>query len=156
MLNLNPKSWHTRLYLWTQMSWDRLMFRYTDVRDHDRTNLCTYIRSLVVKLPLLLALYAGAASYFIYVCFIYPMGAVGGTSYMEFIFYASVAVIAIAASIYGFARLGQGFAKAMQYKENVKREIEAGVRSPGIWTLFKRWTKDKHDRICTTMRIDTR
>lgn len=154
MLNLNPKSWHARLYRWTQVSWDRFMFRgNTDESDHTTTNLCLFIRALVLKLPLLVGLYLAAAYYAVFVIFLYPMSTVGGGSYLEFLLWLSIIIIGIfaAGALIGFFM--KGLSKIGEVKAERDAEIEAGRRSPGMWMLLKRWVKDKHDHICTTIRI---
>lgn len=154
MLNLSANSWHTRLYIWTQLSWDRFAWKGdTDERDHETTDLCTYIRALIVKLPLLLAMYGGMVYYAVYVLFLYPVNSTGTGSYLAFVLWAVLMLATVGLLGFLMTRLCRVIEKAEDARQQRSKEIEKGERAPGLWTLMKRWMRDKHDRICSTIRI---
>lgn len=154
MLDLCSKSWHTRLYIWTQLSWDRFAMKGdTNEFDHATTDLCTYIRALTVKLPILLALYGFMAYYIVYVLFLYPVNAAGTVSYLTFLMWAAISLITVTVLGFLIAGVCRLIGKVEDVRQRRNKEIERGDRSPGLWTLLKRWMRDKHDRICSTVRI---
>ena len=166
-MTLNETKWHARLYLWTRVQMYMLATTHPAWRtDGDanrvrelarRTNLCQYIRTLLLWLPLLtgaVLVWAFTVTY----CLFFPL------------FYLDVAHYVGALLLFGF---GVAFTAMLIFIETnwhaftlpfrlVGRTIEyAYVRcstpkadgTPGLCTLVKKWVIDRHDRICQIIDI---
>lgn len=77
-LLIEKKSWHARLFFWSLRVW--LRFKYGDGWKYDKqlhrhsrsTNLCFYVRTMAVWMPLVLALHLALVVWILYVAFVLP------------------------------------------------------------------------------------
>jgi hypothetical protein len=82
-VELNPNLWHVKLYFWSLDVWDAFQETHTD---RHRSNLCQYIRTILVLMPVALVVNICFWLYLLYVLIYYPVtrfGVVGtGTCYL--------------------------------------------------------------------------
>jgi uncharacterized membrane protein len=69
-MELNRNQWHVKFYFWCLDVWDAFLETYTD---RHQSNLCQYIRTIFVWMPLAFAMNVGLLLYALYVLFYYPL-----------------------------------------------------------------------------------
>lgn len=158
MMILDKNSWHARLYSWTAWNWLRFRGYDPDLRRHaDRfenlsnTNLCQYIRTLFIQLPLLILLHGLLAVAVGYALFWHPIALFGSYSWLSVIG-ISLCVAAAAIAVIGLIYLG--FVSSDKVKSAIETYIDKLANTPpGIIRLTIQWFKDRHDNICSIIQL---
>lgn len=73
-MELNPNRWHVKFYFWCLDIWDAFLETHTD---RHRSNLCQYIRTIFVWMPLVFVMNIGFLLYVLYTLFYFPVTSFG-------------------------------------------------------------------------------
>lgn len=69
-MELNPNQWHVKFYFWCLDVWDAFLDTYTD---RHKSNLCQYIRTIFVWMPLAIVVNVGFWLYVLYTLLYFPL-----------------------------------------------------------------------------------
>lgn len=122
-LFVDKKSWHARLFFWSLCIW--LKFKYGQywkgqLSKYERqTNLCFYMRTIIVWMPLVLGLHLMVWGALFYVSFILPGELFGFKAFGKFWLFVLLAAALVAAVIFG----------GIVYEENIEPKIRPKIRS---------------------------
>jgi len=155
MLRLDKNRFHVRTYIFGRRLWDNFWKRpIMDDADYYRTNLCTFIQTLLVRLPLVLGFYAALIFYALYVAIIWPLGYMESLDYAAMVITGACFVGFIVAFAYAAIRVETWrAAKNRRLAEEEPKPKEKEKKSPGLIKLIWYRIKDYHDQICTIVEI---
>lgn len=167
-MEIDRNSWHARLYLWCLRIWAKFRYGYghTDsayyYRFTEETNLCLYIRAIVVWMPLVVLLHLFLLAYAIGVLSIPFL--TFGWNYIGFLIvaFAAVAIVPVIGSLLTkklkpAERLDY---REKEHKENLEREAKQEAkkrrkaeRSPSFTRVVIEWAKAKKAKICPIINL---
>lgn len=165
---LSEDKWHTRLYVWTRIQlhylghheeWDRRDNEINHVRQlAQHTNLCQYIRTLVVYLPLMVLGLAGWALWMVYATVLFPLQYIGVGHWIGDLLYIAMVAGLLGGAIAGqvqFGLLTLPFRTVKMVAVYAYEQCSAGKAdgTPGLCTLALQWVADRHDHICRIIEI---
>ena len=122
-MELNPNQWHVKFYFWCLDVWDAFQESHTN---RNRSNLCQYIRTIFVWMPLALVANIGFWLYTFYVLIYFPLthfGVVGSGKG-----YGTIALICGAISLYFYLKAKL---KERREEQQLAADLAAGVSSSG-------------------------
>lgn len=148
MIELSEQTWAFKVYSLAVRIWSAFLNR---PRDNRRTNVCQFIRTIFVWLPLTILIQLVFYAWAIYVVIVWPI-LTFGSGYLEFwaiVGGAAAAVLLIVGLVKGINKLDRLLealcGKAAQTKS--AREVAT------IWSLIRQRAHDAHERICTPLRF---
>ena len=157
MIVLGKNRIDTRLYVWASRTWRAFIAKPDDGRE-DYTNICLYIRTIAVWLPLVLLVHAALIAYAAYVVVIYPIGRIGyhayGTGTALIVLFAALLTLALwvqgkfGALTWPFRWLG-----GTVHEMAERRAKKSKKQGPAFSALVAQWCRDRHDQICTRIEI---
>jgi hypothetical protein len=147
MITLNSDLWHVRLFLFVSAQWRKFWtLRPKSKYDYATTNLCTYLRTIILGSLVVVGLNVLAIFMFGYAFIYLPMTLFGLGSIMS--------------TILMFVGIAVGACSAIAMLFGIIWAIAMGVeilndddRAPGVVKLTKRWIHDRHEGICSTIEI---
>ena len=147
-MRLNLNQWHVKLYFWCLDVWDSFQENYTT---RDRANLCQYIRTIFVWMPLTLAAHIGFVLFTFYVLLYYPgthFGAVGTISG-----YFTVALI-IGAFILYFKVEDKLKERRLKKEEQASADVvEKEEKAPGFIEIVWLYLVTTKKKFCPTIEF---
>lgn len=155
-MELNPNQWHVKFYFWCLDVWDAFLDTYTD---RDRSNLCQYIRTIFVWMPLALVANIAFWLYLVYVLLYFPIthfGVIGiGGGYM------TIAIIGGTIGIYFYLK-----EKLKQHRREQRRAaertadvassdaaVEKEERGPGFIEVIWLYLVATKQKVCPTIEF---
>ena len=91
-MNLNKNQWHVKFYFWCADVFDAYFESYSN---RQRSNLCSYVRTIFVWMPMIIALQLTFYAFAFYVLFYFPATHFGGTVTGKFYGVVIAAVAAV-------------------------------------------------------------
>jgi hypothetical protein len=157
-MELQSSQWHVRLYLWSRETWLHFWGRYFYEYQEKRTNLCLYIRTLLVWMPLVVVLHLAVAAWLIFT-FIYlpvvtfgllPLGVAVAKTAGVIVVLAGVVFIVV----FGLAALSEFFeSKPISAEERRQRAAEKAAKPPGMIAVVGSYVVAKKRQICPTIQL---
>lgn len=155
-MQLNLESWHVRLFFWALGIWDE--FRNKDSRQifvRKQTNLCHYVRVLLVWMPFVLSIHAALVAGIIWTFIILPINLFSITGYGWTIAVIIGLTVVVFAIVYFLKMLGWFLylmrvarGKRLEVERKKRLEVERPDTGPGFWEVLKTWMKAKKARMC--------
>jgi hypothetical protein len=141
---INPQSWHARLFFQCLGIWFKFKTgdNYIPLRLREGTNICFYVRTIVVWMPMVLLAHILVAAGSVYVLVIYPFNTFGH------IFFTNIALVIIAVACFiafvaGFIWFGVTISdKAIKLANT---EVRDGLTARGV---VAEWLEAKISNIC--------
>lgn len=167
-MNLSPNSWHVKTYMFATDLFE-LWKSPTFPREYEGgsidTNLCPYMRRLLVTLPLLLVFYASVVWFAGYTMIYWPATHLGWP-YFRTILLAIAAIVAVISFIllmfwlcprlgptiwkYIGEPLGQFFGLV---GEKIGDCVLGSPEAPSFCTILRQWIIDRHHMVCRPITI---
>lgn len=140
ILELDRDSWHVRLYHWSERVRDS--FISTNSQPVRRTNLCMYLRTLFVWMPLALLAQVWLVGLVFYTFIYFPLANFGLFSMVR----AYVIVVLIIGSILAYYR----YKKYRKEQAAMRSEpaLPAANRGPGLLTVVMVYLRAAKQKIC--------
>jgi hypothetical protein len=150
---INPQSWHARLFFMSLEVWSKFKtgYHHAPSRYKKGTNICFYIRTITVWMPLVLLSHILIAAGFVYVVFIYPVNAFGFQDYFTTI--AIITGITIGACSILLGVLWCTDTIANKIKDLSRREVRDGLTARDI---VLEWIESKTSNICKFVTFERR
>lgn len=164
LVPISKSSWHSKVFTFGQGLWCN--WWCVDDWDCERyvrhVDLCQYIRTIILKTPLVLATVIATYVVFFYTFLVFPF-TYFPNAYWHFlgtllIIFAGLAILGgITYFIAGiFAKRRE--AELEKYRNETSEEWLARMeakrnRPPSFLKLFCQWTKDRHDRFCRLLEF---
>lgn len=140
MLNIREKTWHAKLFRFTINLISKFAGKeYLKWKFEGSTNICHYIRTLVVYLPLLLLAHIVPVIYLIYVVFFYSIQTFGIVNII-----ATLAVIVLSSLAVCIAMLG--LFKLFEMTEIFEYKIS---RPDSFWNVSKEFIVANKTKFCS-------
>ena len=142
---LRESAWYSKAYFFIESWWAYALDRpvFAPKNNHRDTNLCQFMRTFVLKLPIILAsqviLYGGLLTVFL----IFPMSVLGFTGY-------AVAFMIIGCLIGG--AIGGNLAKKHGLIPSFGSKTPR--TEPSFWYLTKLWYKARKEQWCPMINIE--
>jgi hypothetical protein len=163
LISLARDSWHVRLFkastsLWMQFlrprdKWMDFLGDYA--RRTRRTNVCSYLRMILVQAPLVILLHLGVIALGVMALLVYPYVWFG----MEYVWFWATLLgfvivgIAFIWVLFGLVPAAWGLMGAgAVYVADAARSRRRS-KGPGLLSLIWQWIRDRHDRICSIIEI---
>lgn len=152
MLTLDKNDWKTRLFRWALSVWDE--FRGAHTFMEDGTNLCFFVRTICVWMPMVLALHLAVLGAAIWCVAVFPITAFGVGAWL-----LTLGGIALFfGACYGAHRLDERAkakraAQGEQPKPKKARRVKTG---PSAWSLIWLWLKSQKRKVCPEIRFDAK
>lgn len=146
-MHLNRESWHARLFFWALGVWNE--FRNNESQEvffRQQTNLCHYIRVLLVWMPLVLGIHAVLIGSTVWAFIILPIYLFGITGYGWTIAVIVGLIVAVFALVYFLKLLGRLFNKAEEWRD--RPAVEKPDTGPSFWEVLRVWKKAQKDKMC--------
>ncbi len=162
-MNINQQSWHFSLFQFGLKMIDRFLgqldsaYPYSE-RYEKRTNLCHYMRVILVYVPMILGLYAATVGGAVYVAMILPIKLFGISSCVWVIAFAAsfitltalvVFAMMLCAELYG--RLSARVRVAAMNKQFAAATV---TRGPGFGELLLDWLEARKARVCPLITFE--
>ena len=152
-MQLNQEQWHVRLFFWSLGIWDAFMDRNTKVSiNRYGTNLCFFVRVMVIGAPLVLALHAVVYGAAIAALTAVPVILFGFSWYLAGV----AAITTIVLFIRGIKKFWDW--RQDRYWERKDREHARAMEPPtevhmptptlSFWAVVREWIKAHKAKIC--------
>ncbi len=162
---LDRNSWHTRLYIWTRVSWGEVFGgRGLAAWEIRQTNTCMYIRTLFIWFPLLVLFYGALLTSPFLAVFQPPIsmfGTIGLLSISAALVGACLAVGLVVAVAWAFFKLGVAFVKGLgrvfeATSDHFAQTIEECQKpaGTGLCQMIWQFIKDMHEHVCSIHKIN--
>lgn len=183
-MELNLNTWHTKLYLESRYCWYRmgggklskveyLGYAFNPVHDRWedkdwssilRTNLCQYMRFIMVWYPLWIVMNLIPIMLFLAAALYYPSTFFGTTSYLISVLMILAALVALLLAFFGLNYV-VGWISKFPWAVNMKtsmtdwsvRRVQARInrpeKGPGFFKLFMQYLSDRKERFCSNINI---
>ena len=150
-ITVDPSSWHAKVFSFGHNLW----CNFFDQSDWDceynmkHADLCTYIRTILVKLPLNLLLIIGTYSLAIYTFLVFP-NIYFPDAYWHFWGWAAIICIPIGLVITKIAFIFKERDERLEREswEERKERWRKENEKVSFFKLICHWIKDRHDRFC--------
>lgn len=144
---LSRKSWYSKVYFFTESWWsysggNNYSGKQFEEGKITNSDICTFMRAFILKLPLLVAIHAFMAWLTFFVFLHLPIHYLGFTGYFTAIL-VIVGFIAMCIGAYYGEKKVSAYLKA--------KDAKPARTTPTFWDLSCAWVKAKHDRICLLM-----
>lgn len=150
--------WHALLYMWGMRLWSTFASSNEDIELSSRTNICLYVRVLVLTC-IALAAYISTATY-IGATLIYYPSIYFGWDYWITVGQAALGVVAIFFALFCLGAVGSGWStfkkwwkKKSHTTEKLEKVMEGTNDRPSIVTIAKNYVEAKSDGFCTSIEI---
>lgn len=166
-MNLNPNSWHVKVYQFSTSLfevWKNTSYQ-TEFEWPLNTNLCPYMRRILVTLPLLLLFYASIVWFVFYALIYWPAVHIGLT-YFTSLLLGILAVAAVVGFVIGvcyvFPKIKVGFMRYIgepigrffnRISDSVSDCVMGSPDAPSFCGIMRQWLIDRHDMICRPITI---
>ncbi len=148
MITLKTTVWHARLFLWSFEIWDGFMGSGSNVRMTGRTNLCHFMRTIFIAMPLVFLLHAAFMAFVLYVIGVFPVTYFGALNYG-----ASIVVVGTLVGLYfGLCWLAQLKRSKFPAKQRPSKPPKE-PRDSGFVFLIWEWIVAQHQRVCPIIKI---
>lgn len=161
-MNLDRKSWHVRFFFWSLEVVDAfLKGGYPTYEFQDRTNLCHFMRVLLVYLPFILSVHAALIVSAVYALGFLPYSFFG-IPYLRLAGYVLAVIAFIGFAAFGAVRVLQMMKEKAEQaataaeKKEVERKPERPKRKrqgPGFSEVVGAWLKARKQQICPEIRF---
>ena len=166
-MHLNPNSWHVKwFFLSTTLfeAWKDSPFP-PEFDGVIHSNICPYLRRLLITFPMLLAFYGAVAWVVIYALVLYPALHIGWGFFITIgaaILIVASSVLAIWGLIKVFPRIlivfakyiGDPIARFFYYvSDRVEDCILGEPDAPSFCAVLRQWIIDRHHQICRPITI---
>ena len=151
MIELNETTWAGRIYAFAIGIWDAFTMGDNDAR---HTNLCTYIRTVFIWLPLVIVTHVAFVLWVGYVLVYFPITTFG---YGYGTFWLWIAgIVAAFGLIYLLLKQSRHATAAISSAGKAVSNTTAWKETETFFGLIWRRVRDAHDRVCTpiTFRED--
>lgn len=152
-ITLNPDVWHAKLYFWALRVWHGFVDRaeYQTSRYSKRTNLCYYIRVIVLWVPLVVLSYVAVLGGITYALFILPVKLFGLREFWTVVGVIALVVGIIVGIVFLASLFVRGVRRAVRFpldylEQRQEQKREAG--KPSFASLIKEWIVAKKQKIC--------
>ena len=155
MLQVSPASWHARLYLWSHAIWYQFWHKDNlDWYDNNRrnTNVCYYLRAMLVYMPLVILLHAALFAAAVWVTIVLPVhlfGFSGIGKTMVITLLVAIGVSIMVGLVYGTWRWSDAIADAR--REHTRNIHEQGELT--FWEVVGAWISGVKHRICPLVTV---
>ena len=153
-------SWHAKVYAFTRSSWAKFFYpmTYKDIGYYlnSPTNLCQYVRVLLLWLPLYITAILAFLSLLVYVLVIFPLKVVGIGSFSLFLFWSTATVLALIALAIGLIFLQKKYNYIDQITDFLAPEAKTEIDSKRIsfFRLLKMRLADAHNKVCSVISFE--
>lgn len=150
---INTDSWHYCLFKFGHKIWckfwgnDYYDYKYYVTRNQ---NLCKYLRTILIKLPLILAVTLSTYAMFIYTFLIFPFKYISA-SYINFWGLISIIVLCGFVAVFAIIELFKGISKIYDRlkKDNIALVPEIKIQKPpSFWKICMTYLQDRHNQFC--------
>lgn len=156
MLQVNPDSWHARLYLWSHTIWWQFWHKrnrswYEDKREN--TNVCYYLRVMLMYAPLVIILHAALLAATVGVVVVLPIHLFGfwGVGKATFVIFLLVA-LGVGLAI-GLGVLAQKAGDAAIDASQRHREMIHEQGGLTFWEVVRARISGAKHKICPLIRV---
>lgn len=157
-MELNRQSWHTRLFFWAldiSCKFTGNSSRWILSRGGEKTNLCQYVRFLLVWMPLVLGINVALVGFAIWTIVVLPINLFGITGYAWTIGTIVGVIAIIVAIVYLFKLFGwlmDKRDKAAKKSPVVRKQpvpvVIKPYTGPSFWEVLGAWMKAQKDKVC--------
>jgi hypothetical protein len=156
-MELSLDQWHVRLYLWSRETWLHFLGKnFSEIREK-RTDLCTYIRTLFVWIPIVFLAHIAVFGWLGYVFLYLPITTYDMVPLGIFLAKAVGMIVGIVAVC--FAILLVSFLISERRKKREERMAEERVKKetenerPGFVMIIAIYLRAKKQKICPTIML---
>lgn len=147
---LSKTAWYSKLYYFTQGWWAYSAGRSYDAKRYEdksvvNSDICTFMRALVVKLPIMIIAHLSMYSFIFFTFFQLPINYLGFSGW-----FTSVMIIAGIIGL-GFASVF-GEKKLRSYFDS--RPSRPVSTKPTFFDVICTWIRAKHDKVCVLMTFE--
>jgi hypothetical protein len=153
-IKINQQSWHAKLFLFSTSVWSQ--FRYEDERlvwrNHHRTNLCFYLRVILVWLPLVALAHAAFLMLAFFALIRLPIRLYGLTLYIK----AVGTIAAVVLCLYLLYMVTAAKAESAKLARAQDSDTDCAPqkdRTPSFASLLKMRVRAAKDKICPIIVI---
>ena len=152
-IRINEEIWYNRIYLFALEIWYN--FKATEIpwRFENGSNLCMYIRTLVVWLPLTVILHLTTAALCIFTLFVFPSH-LFGWGYAKFGVGCVLFVGLLILAVYVWKK-SENYLDEHHTKKCNAETAEPIDKGPSLTALFIEWIKAKKKMICPLIEFYT-
>lgn len=154
MIKLTTKSWHVRLFYWSERMWKMFADSWNETNSPS-TDLCTYIRTMFVLMPLALCINAVFWAAVGYVALYFPFRTFGAQNIgmaaagLVVLFFGAWLLLFVATHLWrGVRDLAGDVVESLPKKRPAAKTAE-----PSIFNLFWRYIVDAHNKVCVIVKI---
>lgn len=141
---IDPQSWHARLFFLCLNIWLKFKTGSSNIpsRLREGTNICFYIRSIVVWMPLVFLTHILVAAGSVYVLVIHPLKTFG------YVYFTNTALLIVALAgliVFMIGLVWCIVTISNKAEELTKREVRDGLTARGV---VMEWFEAKSSKIC--------
>lgn len=153
-IKLSESSFEAKLYRFARRTWNNFWLQ-PEWYNTERTDLCQFIRTIVVLMPLALisnALFIAGVIWLIWV----PVQVLGIWTLLKVLIFLgafATIILAGAGALWGIAVTAEYFKSKSRVKTKTALSYQPKPRSPSISSLIWKWVKARKQGICPQMQI---
>ncbi len=147
---LSKSAWYSKIYYFTQAWWAWSLGRTYEARRYEdgsisNADICTFMRALIVKLPIMIIAHISIYWFVFFTFFQLPIHYLGFSGWFT--------TILIIAGIIGLGYVM--FFGEKQFRGWYNARPQKPIRTkPSFLDLCKTWVQAKHDKICVLMTFE--
>lgn len=150
-MKVSRRQWHFRVYSWTRKRLDNFSNRRNEMRRFDpsvdQVNLCPYMRTLLLYLPLLIVIHLGVFAWLIYTLIWLPAQWLPLlTIHPLWIILKFLGLVALCGATIGAVGAGGAW--------SVGKCIEQNKQHAGFCYLVAQYYKSIHDHFCPQIAVE--